>query len=93
MGGSLSKTFSRHGSMSLRGRPKLFGGAAKDKDEKLAAVPQGGEGTSLGGVSSEGLLSGHAFHERTLSSSHGEEKGGKRGSLFGLGRKKSNAML
>ena len=88
-GTGLSKTFSRHGSrsgsVSLRGRPKFLGGG-KEKDEKLATVPQGGE-TSLGGASNEGLLSGH---ERVLSN---PEDKTKRSSLFGLGRKKSNPML
>lgn len=87
VGTGLSKTFSRHGSMSLRGRPKIFGGGgAKENNEKLATVPQGGE-TSLGGASSEGLLSGHA---RNVSQ---QEDKGKRSSLFGLGRKKSSQML
>jgi ubiquitin carboxyl-terminal hydrolase 9/13 len=43
--GGLSR-FARHGSISLRGKPKLFGGKDKDKEGGLPTVPQSaGEST------------------------------------------------
>jgi ubiquitin carboxyl-terminal hydrolase 9/13 len=74
--GGLSR-FARHGSISLRGKPKLFGGKDKDKDGSLPTVQQ---------VPGEAPASGH---EAPPMSPAGVEKKNR----FSLGRKKSNAFL
>jgi ubiquitin carboxyl-terminal hydrolase 9/13 len=78
--GGLSR-FARHGSISLRGKPKLFGGKDKDKEAGLPTVQQvPGESSPAGG------------HEATtpMSPAAGGEAKKNR---FSLGRKKSNAFL
>jgi len=80
--GGLSR-FARHGSMSLRGKPKLFGGKDKDKDKEggggLPTVPQGsGETPTTPLLPSNGP-------EAPITPA--EEKAKK--NRFSLGRKKS----
>ena len=74
--GGLSR-FARHGSISLRGKPKLFGGKDKDKEGGLPTVQQL-------------AVESPAGHEATpMSPAAGEAKKNR----FSLGRKKSNAFL
>ena len=82
-GGGLSR-FARHGSISLRSKPKLFGGKDKDKEKDgglptVLQVP--GESPSSGG--------GHEAPPTPMSPATGEAKKNR----FSLGRKKSNAFL
>lgn len=76
--GGLSR-FARHGSISLRGKPKLFGGKDKDKEGGggLPTVPQG--------VSAESPFAPEA------AMTQAEEKAKK--NRFSLGRKKSTTMM
>ena len=75
--GGLSR-FARHGSISLRGKPKLFGGKDKDKEGGLPTVQQ---------VAGESPAGGH--EAAPMSPAAGEAKKNR----FSLGRKKSNAFL
>lgn len=76
--GGLSR-FARHGSISLRGKPKLFGGKDKDKEggSGLPTVPQG--------ASAESPFAPEA------QMTQAEEKAKK--NRFSLGRKKSTTMM
>lgn len=80
-GGGLSR-FARHGSMSLKGKPKIFGGG-KDRDGSagLPAVPQGAAPADT------------APAETPMSpgGAGGEEKAKK--NRFSLGRKKSTSLM
>ncbi|KAM0712279.1 hypothetical protein Q7P37_011373 [Cladosporium fusiforme] len=69
--------FARHGSMSLRGKPKLFGGKEKEKDSGLPPVPQGSK------------TDAPAAPEAPITAA--EEKAKK--NRFSLGRKKSTTMM
>lgn len=69
----------RHSSMSLRGKPKIFG--SKDKDaEKLASVPQ--EKSENGGITTDGTAPASAAAALVEAKKN----------RFSLGRKKSQAM-
>ncbi|KAK3675784.1 hypothetical protein LTR78_004425 [Recurvomyces mirabilis] len=80
-GGALSRF--RHGSMSLRAKPKFFAG--KEGGEKLATIPQG-NGASGGEVEA----SDGAKARRRESDALGDEK--KMRNRFSLGRKKSQLL-
>jgi len=81
----------RHGSMSIRGKPKLFGKGEKEKGtegERLPTVPQASPvtGTAAADVGNKVGL------ERTLTANAAlEEK--KLKNRFSLGRKKSQGLL
>ena len=82
-GGGLARF--RHGSMSLRNKPKLFGGKDKDRADssgQLPAVSSSGE-TDMNGGAAKGLM-------RTPSVVQNGEKAKK--NRFSLGRKKSTQL-
>ena len=80
-GGGLSRF--RHSSMSLKGKPRLFGSMSKDKDvEKLASVPQA--------KSENGATQADGSTADTGAATIVDEKAKK--NRFSLGRKKSQAM-
>ena len=72
--GGLSR-FARHGSISLRGKPKLFGGKDKDKEAGLPTLQQ-----------VPGELPAGSHEAAPMSPAAGEAKKNR----FSLGRKKSN---
>ncbi|KAF2723262.1 cysteine proteinase [Polychaeton citri CBS 116435] len=75
----------RHGSMSLRSKPKLFGG--KDKDDKLPTVSQGAEMTA-NGASATSSSTTMTTTAATLEEPEKKEKKNR----FSLGRKRSTMM-
>lgn len=87
--GGLSR-FARHPSMSLRGKPKLFGGKDKEKD----SGPAGGAGaaglsTVPQGAKSDAQTTAAAAPEPPITAA--EEKAKK--NRFSLGRKKSTSLM